>query len=39
MRTVPDQREDVMPSGFAYGLIGAMAAGIALWAIAVLLFV
>lgn len=36
MKTVPDQREDVMPSGFAYGLLGALAAGIALWALAAL---
>ena len=26
----------VMPSGFAYGLLGALAAGIALWALAAL---
>lgn len=36
MKTVPDQREDVMPSGFAYGLIGALVAGIALWALVAL---
>ena len=37
MKTVPDQREDVMPPGFAYGLLGALAAGLAFWAFAAIL--
>ena len=36
MKTVPDQREDAMPPGFAYGLLGALAVGVTLWALAAL---